>query len=123
MIEKYLKDKVCDLVPTLVGRIFPTAAPTKTALPYSVYSCTGSEEQTTLMGDNPLFTENIQLDIYTETYKEAKGYFDTLRMALLDYRGDLAGYPVKRVKVVSAMDGYEPDVLEQKSTLEFEIYY
>jgi hypothetical protein len=123
MIEKYIKAQICTIVPELAGRIFPTVAPPKTPLPYGVYSCTGSAEDTTLTGDNTMFIENIQLDIYTETYKENKGYFDTLRVAMLDYRGDLAGYPVKRVKVVSASDGYEPEVLEQKTTLEFEIYY
>jgi hypothetical protein len=123
MIEKYLKAKVCDILPSLNGKIFPGAAPQKTATPYAVYTCTASSEDTTLTGDPPLFTESIQFDIYADTYKEAKGYFDTLRISLLDFRGDLSGYPVKRIKVVNALDGYEPEVLEQKVTFEFEIYY
>lgn len=123
MIEKYLKTQVCAILPNLSGKIFPAAAPEKTPTPYGVYVCTASTEDTTLTGDNPLFTETIQLDLYTDTYKEAKEYFDTLRVALMDYRGDLSGYPVKRVKVVTGMDGFEPEALEQKSTLEFEIYY
>jgi hypothetical protein len=114
---------VCTIVPELAGAVFPSVAPQKTPLPYGVYNCTGSSMNTTLIGGSTLFTETIQLDIYAATYAQAKGYFDTLRIALLDFSGDMSGFPIKWVKVVSGMDGYEPEVLEQKATLEFEIFY
>jgi hypothetical protein len=122
MVEKYFYAQVCAFVPNLVGSIYPTEAPQKTPLPYGVYNCTGSSMNTTLTTDT-LFSETLQLDIYAETYKEAKGYFDTLRIAFMGFSGDMCGYPVKWVKVENGMDGFEPDVLEQKTTLEFKIYY
>jgi hypothetical protein len=122
MVEKYLKNQVCTILPELAGSVFPSVAPQKTPLPYGVYNCTGSSMSTTLTTDT-LFSETIQLDIYAVTYKEAKGYFDTLRIAFMGFCGDMAGFPVKWVKVENAVDGYEPEVLEQKTTLEFKIFY
>ena len=123
MIEKYLRTQVAIILPDLQGKIFPTEAPQKTLHPYAVYNCTGATQESTLTGDGTLHTETIQLDIYGDTYGQVKGYFDTLRAALLNYRGSLGGYQVQWIKESSALDGFEPEVLEQKVTLEFEIYY
>jgi hypothetical protein len=122
MVEKYFYAQVCAFVPNLAGNIYPADAPPKTPLPYGVYTCTSSTEETALDND-ALFSETIQFDIYAETYKETKGYFDTLRIAFMGFSGDMCGYPVKWVKVENALDGYEADVVEQKTTLEFKIYY
>lgn len=123
MVEKYLKAKVEELLPSLTGSIFPGAAPEHTAVPYAVYTCTGASAKTALTPGAVLNTESIQLDFFTATYKEAKGCFDIMKAALVDYRGDLCGFPVQRIKLVNAMDGYEPLALVQRATVEYDITY
>jgi hypothetical protein len=123
MIEKHLRSKICELLPSLAGRVYPQSAPEQTIPPYGVYACISSSDDSALSGECAVFSETIQLDIYATSYKEVKAYADTLRMALMDYTGDLSGYPVGYIKIVNIMDGYEPEVDDQKVTLELEIFY
>lgn len=123
MIEKYLRSKVCELLPALAGRVYPQSAPEQTIPPYGVYACISSSDDSALSGECAVFSETIQLDIYATSYKEVKSYADMLRKALIDFTGDLCGYPIGYIKIVNIMDGYEPEVDDQKVTLEFEIFY
>ena len=123
MIEKYLRAKVCELLPALAGRVYPQSAPEQTVPPYGVYACVGTTYNGTLKCGCGVNSETMQFDIYTASYKEAKNYADTLREALTDFSGDLSGYPVGYIKIVNIIDGYEPEVDDQKVTLEFEIFY
>lgn len=123
MIEKHLRAKVCEIIPNLAGRVYPQEAPEQTTPPYTVYACTGSTDESAMSGACSLMSETIQLDIYAASYREVKQYADMLRAALMDYSGDLSGCPVGYIKVLNVMDGYEPEVGDQKVTLEFQIFY
>lgn len=85
MIETELVTHLDSLV---AGRIFPLVAPEGTETPYLVYQTITDEEQNTLDcngGTDNLSNARMQIDVWGESYTEAKNTAKTVRAAMKSF--------------------------------------
>lgn len=110
---------------TAIGtRLFPDFLPEGEDLPASVFTMISNEQGYTLEGDAFDFEPPVvQLDIYSKdaVLREQLGGF--AKGALSGFSGNMAGTRVGVVMLNNEINGYEPDTLRFRKTLDFKIVH
>lgn len=94
-------------VASLIGsRIYPVLAPSSAALPFAVYRRSSIQRQQTLAGPLGLPTVNMEVQIYSATYENARDVADTFRSVLDGYGGTLNNTEVQNASLEQESDDF-----------------
>lgn len=97
----------------LVGqRISPVMTAQNTDLPYVILTRISLVPSNHLHGRPTLDANRVQLDVYAETYAQARTIADACRSAL----------EAQDIAMESEIDNYEPDVAEYRITQDFLVW-
>ena len=94
-------------VTTLVStRIYPVLAPSSASLPFVTWRRTGVQRSQTLAGPMGMSVVVVAVDVYAETYGEARDIADKCRAVLDGYGTSVANYvSVRNVSLDTESDG------------------
>lgn len=94
-------------VASLVGsRVYPVLAPAAAALPFAVYRRSSIQRQQTLNGPLGLPTVNMEMQIYSTTYENAREVADSFRAVLDGYAGTLNNVEVQNASLEQESDDF-----------------
>lgn len=94
-------------VAALIGqRVFPVMAPASAALPFATWRRTGIQRQQSLSGPLGMSTVLLAVEVYSETYGEARDIADKCRRVLDGYGTTVENYVrVANVSLDTESDG------------------
>lgn len=94
----------------LVGaRVYPVILPQSPALPAVTYTKVTNEHVQSHGGASGLAMPRFQVDSWATTYASAKAVAEQVRLALLGFRGAVAGVLIGGVLAETETDVYEPE--------------
>ena len=94
-------------VASLVGsRVYPVLAPASATLPFAVYRRSSIQRQQTLAGPLGLPTVNMEMQIYSTTYENAREVADSFRTVLDGYGGTLNNVEVQNASLEQESDDF-----------------
>jgi hypothetical protein len=129
MIEQHVRTYLLanSGVSTLVGtKIYCGFLTELTALPALTVTLVGTyPELTHDSGPGMLTRSEVQVDAWAASYSEVKSLADKVRLALSNYRGDLAtGVPVGGSVMTTMLDGDEEmDIENYRVVMRFELWH
>lgn len=100
------------------GRVYPGQAPQSSELPVVVYGQASQQKLQTLAGVINLNAYSMTLELWAETFAQAKALYHALRDRLVGYRGELAGdVTVCGIFEDGGDDGAEPPAHDEETGL------
>lgn len=110
-------------VPALTGYIGPLPLPQNPTLPALTYTQISKIRTYTYEGEAELWTERVQLDVWTTTYEQATSVAGAITSALSGYKGAMWNVDVEAAFIDNEIDGYEPDTRRRRKLIDTRISY
>lgn len=111
-------------VSALVGtRVYPLALPQGVTLPAVTYQLIASVRQPAYDGIARLTQARFQIDCWAETYASLVQLARAVTGALDGYEGPLGDAVAHEVRIVSAVDGREPETALWRRTIDVTVWY
>jgi len=96
-----------DVQELLGGRVYPVLAPATAALPFATWRREQVQREMTLSGPMGLVTVVMALEIYAETYEQARELSDRVRRKLDGSQNEMASWTsVRNVSLINESDGF-----------------
>jgi hypothetical protein len=119
----FLRTYVLQQVPALGTAFYPQFIPQEREPPAAVYTVIDRSRQVTYGGTGKLVASLVNIDVLDRSFSNARALADEIRVALTDFKGDMAGTHVEGVFITGDQDTTEFEPGFFRITLTFNIWY
>lgn len=116
MIEQSIYSHLASLPDLVDERVYPMIAPQNATYPYILYMIVADEEWHDLLGSTGCSRARVQLEVWSDSYLEARQVSNKLRLYIDGYAGYWGETKIQACLKESSHDDFTRDVEAQVNT-------